>query len=142
MKVYRLPSNPVTLVEKRPNKRRPGIDVFSREEVMALVREAALEQDGDALPHRGIYGASNGRAAGPFAGAIRFRAGLCMCDAASPGAGRPRAEDGSRAGSPYGGGGRPVAGSVFRQRDAAPVTGTSFLRRSGGASKSSKLGAD
>jgi integrase len=46
MKVYRLPSNPVTLVEKRPNKRRPGIDVLSREEVMALVRDAASEQDG------------------------------------------------------------------------------------------------
>jgi integrase len=46
MKVYRLPSNPVALVEKRPNKRRPGIDVLSREEVMALVCEAATELDG------------------------------------------------------------------------------------------------
>jgi integrase len=46
MKVYRLPSNPVSLVEKRPNKRRPGIDVLSREEVMALVREAATDQEG------------------------------------------------------------------------------------------------
>jgi integrase len=45
MKVYRLPSNPVTLVEKRPNKRRPGIDVLSREEVMTLVGEANSEQD-------------------------------------------------------------------------------------------------
>jgi integrase len=46
MKVYRLPENPVVLVEKRPNRRRPGIDVLSREEVMALVREAGSEQDG------------------------------------------------------------------------------------------------
>jgi integrase len=46
MKVYRLPENPVMLVEKRPNRRRPGIDVLSREEVMALVREAGSEQDG------------------------------------------------------------------------------------------------
>jgi len=46
MKVYRLPANPLTLVERRPNKRRPGIDVLSREEVMALVREASSDQDG------------------------------------------------------------------------------------------------
>lgn len=43
---YRLPSNPVAAVEKRPQRRRGNIDVFSREEVMALVRAAASEQDG------------------------------------------------------------------------------------------------
>jgi integrase len=45
MKVYRLPENPLIAVEKRPNRKRAGIDVLSREEVMALVREAASELD-------------------------------------------------------------------------------------------------
>jgi integrase len=45
MKVHRLPSNPLTLVEKRPNKGRAEIDVLSREEVMALVGAAASECD-------------------------------------------------------------------------------------------------
>jgi integrase len=45
MKAYRLPSNPLTLVEKRPNNGKPNIDVFSREEVMALARKAASELD-------------------------------------------------------------------------------------------------
>jgi integrase len=43
---YRLPANPVAAVEKRPQAKRASIDVFSREEVMALVRAAASEQDG------------------------------------------------------------------------------------------------
>ncbi len=45
MKVHGLPANPVTMVEKRPSKRRANIDVFSREEVMALARATASEQD-------------------------------------------------------------------------------------------------
>ena len=43
---YRLPSNPVANVERRPRTKRGNIDVFSREEVLALVRAAASEQDG------------------------------------------------------------------------------------------------
>jgi integrase len=45
MKVYRLPANPVAMVEKRPNKKPANIDVFSREEVMALARAAQSERD-------------------------------------------------------------------------------------------------
>jgi integrase len=45
MKVWRLPRNPAADVE-RPRLTRPiGIDVFSREEVLALVRAAESEQD-------------------------------------------------------------------------------------------------
>jgi len=44
-RVYRLPRNPVTNVERPRLPRRAGIDVFSREEVMALVRAASSERD-------------------------------------------------------------------------------------------------
>jgi integrase len=43
---YKLPANPVANVERRPHAKRGNIDVFSREEVLALVRAAASEQDG------------------------------------------------------------------------------------------------
>lgn len=43
---YKLPSNPVANVERRPQAKRGNIDVFSREEVLALVRAAASKQDG------------------------------------------------------------------------------------------------
>ncbi len=43
---YRLRSNPVANVERRPRTQRGNIDVFSREEVLALVRAAASRQDG------------------------------------------------------------------------------------------------
>ncbi|HEY8778890.1 MAG TPA: site-specific integrase, partial [Solirubrobacterales bacterium] len=43
---YGLMDNPVRLVERRPNGRRPNIDVFSKEEVMALVAAATNERDG------------------------------------------------------------------------------------------------
>jgi integrase len=45
-RVYGLPRNPVAQVERPRLPRRAGIDVFSRDEVMALVRAAANEQDG------------------------------------------------------------------------------------------------
>src|SRR5918997_1935607 len=45
MRVYRLPRNPAALVERPRLPRRAGIDVFSREEVMALVRAAENDQD-------------------------------------------------------------------------------------------------
>jgi integrase len=44
-RVYGLPRNPVTNVERPRLPRRAGIDVFSREEVMALVRAAESERD-------------------------------------------------------------------------------------------------
>lgn len=43
---YKLPANPVANVERRPHAKRGNIDVFSREEVLALVRAADSEQDG------------------------------------------------------------------------------------------------
>jgi integrase len=44
-RVYGLPRNPVAQVERPRLPRRAGIDVFSREEVMALVRAAENELD-------------------------------------------------------------------------------------------------
>jgi len=44
-KVYGLPLNPVAEVEKPPTAQSGDIEVFSVEEVMALVRAAASEQD-------------------------------------------------------------------------------------------------
>lgn len=41
-----LPANPVALVERRPTRKRLNIEVFSRDEVMALIRASASEQDG------------------------------------------------------------------------------------------------
>ncbi len=41
-----LPDNPVALVERRPARKRGNIDVYSRDEVMALVSNAASIQDG------------------------------------------------------------------------------------------------
>jgi integrase len=43
--VWGLPSNPVASVEKHRARSSGGIDVFSPEEVMALARAAASEQD-------------------------------------------------------------------------------------------------
>jgi integrase len=43
---YKLPANPVANVERRPHAKRGNIDVFSREEILALVRAAASKQDG------------------------------------------------------------------------------------------------
>jgi integrase len=45
-RMYGLARNPVAGVERPRLPRRAGIDVFSREEVMALVRAAETEQDG------------------------------------------------------------------------------------------------
>jgi integrase len=43
---YKLPANPVKNVERRPHAKRGNIDVYSREEVLALVRAAESKQDG------------------------------------------------------------------------------------------------
>jgi integrase len=45
-RVYGLPRNPVAQVERPRLPHRAGIDVLSREEVMALVRSAETEEDG------------------------------------------------------------------------------------------------
>jgi len=45
-KRFKLRSNPVAEVEKQPRRRRVSIDVYSTEEVMALVRQADSSQDG------------------------------------------------------------------------------------------------
>lgn len=39
----KLPANPVAGVERRPNAKRGNIDVFSRDQVLSLVRAAASE---------------------------------------------------------------------------------------------------
>jgi integrase len=44
-RVWRLPRNPVTDVDKPTQRRTTEIEVFSTEEIMALVRAAASEQD-------------------------------------------------------------------------------------------------
>jgi integrase len=44
-RVWKLPRNPITDVEKPVQTHRTGIDVFSPEDVMALVRAAASDQD-------------------------------------------------------------------------------------------------
>jgi integrase len=44
-KVHRLPNNPARDMEKPTQRRRAGLDVFSVEEVMALIRAADGEQD-------------------------------------------------------------------------------------------------
>jgi integrase len=46
MKVHGLPRNPMAVVERPRLARRAGIDVFSRDEVMALVANASNHQDG------------------------------------------------------------------------------------------------
>jgi integrase len=43
---YALTENPVAGVERRPNRRRPNIDVFTKAEIEALVAAARTEQDG------------------------------------------------------------------------------------------------
>ncbi len=45
MKVHGLPRNPLTTVERPRLPRRAGVDVFSRREVMALVKAASNDQD-------------------------------------------------------------------------------------------------
>ena len=46
MKVWGLPVNPVAGVERYPQRSSGDIEVFSPEEVLALVRAADSEQDG------------------------------------------------------------------------------------------------
>ena len=54
-RVYRLPRNPVTDVEKPVQRRRTDIDVFSPEDVMALVRAADVRAGRRDLPDRRVH---------------------------------------------------------------------------------------
>ncbi len=54
-KVCGLPTNPVADVEKPPLSRSDDIEVFSPEEVWALVRAAAVRAGRRALPDRGVH---------------------------------------------------------------------------------------
>lgn len=53
---YKLPANPVVNVERRPHAKRGNIEVFSREEILALVRAAESEQDGTIYLTAGFTG--------------------------------------------------------------------------------------
>lgn len=55
MKVYGLPRNPMATVERPRVARKAGIDVFSREEVMALVRAAESAPDDSDDAKRGEH---------------------------------------------------------------------------------------
>jgi hypothetical protein len=66
-RVWKLPRNPITDVEKPVQTHRTDIDVFSPEDVMALVRAAASEQDAAIYsppPSRASAAASSSRCAG------------------------------------------------------------------------------
>ncbi len=55
-RIYGLPHNPAAQVERPRLPRRAGIDVFSREEVMAPIRAAENEQDGALYPTAAFTG--------------------------------------------------------------------------------------
>jgi len=95
-RVYRLPVNPVAKVEK-PRLAAPGaIDVFSPEEVHALVRAAASEQDAAIFLTAAFTGLRQGELVAlrwrdvDFAGsAIRVRASYTNGHLTSPKSGKP-----------------------------------------------------
>ena len=62
-KVYGLPLNPAAEVESTAVRRSGDIEVFSPEEVWALVRAAASEQDAAIYPDGGVHRPAPGRAA-------------------------------------------------------------------------------
>ena len=91
MKVHGLPANPMPLVEKRPNRQRAHIDVYSREEVMALVASRSLGAGRGDLHDGGLHRPPNGRAAGAAMARRRLRTHRqSTCAAASPAARRTR----------------------------------------------------
>jgi integrase len=74
--VYGLPVNPLARIEKHPQHSSGDIEVFSREEVWALVRGVASEQDGAGCALQRIAGAGpRRRCRGSFvcAGAVSSR---------------------------------------------------------------------
>jgi integrase len=96
-KRYRLPSNPVADVEKPRTAPRSNIDVFSAEEVMALVRAADSEQDGAIYLTAAFTGLRQGELVAlrwrdiDFPGcAIRVRASFTNGHLTTPKSGRAR----------------------------------------------------
>ena len=72
MKVHGLPGNPLAVVERPRLPRRAEIDVFSREEVMALVGAAASRPGRRALSHGRLHRPAARRAARPALGGCRL----------------------------------------------------------------------
>jgi integrase len=96
-KLYRLPTNPVADVEKPRTASRTEIDVFSPEEIMALVRAADSEQDAAIYLTAAFTGLRQGELIAlrwrdvDFPGsAIRVRASYTNGHLTSPKAGRVR----------------------------------------------------
>ncbi len=96
-KVYRLPINPVAEVEKPPQRQSGEIDVFSPEEVLALVRAAASEQDAAIFLTASFTGLRRGELIAlrwrevDFTGsAVRVRASYAMGVLTTPKSGKVR----------------------------------------------------
>ena len=96
-KVYDLPTNPVTDVERPPMSRSGDIEVFSPEEVMALVRAAADEQDAAIFLTAAFSGLRRGELLAlrwrdvDFAGSlIRVRASYAAGQVTTPKSGKVR----------------------------------------------------
>src|SRR4051794_40478473 len=96
-KLYRLPANPVADVEKPRTAARTEIQVFSPEEVMALVRAADSEQDAAIFLTAAFTGLRQGEIVAlhwrdvDFAGStIRVRASYTNGDLTSPKSGKVR----------------------------------------------------
>jgi integrase len=96
-KLYRLPSNPVADVEKPRTAAKTEIQVFSPEEVMALVRAADSEQDAAILLTAAFTGLRQGELIAlhwrdvDFAGsAVRVRASYTNGHVTSPKSGKVR----------------------------------------------------
>ena len=97
-KVYGLPANPAAQVERLRERRQTDIEVFSPEEVWALVRAAACEQDAAVFLTAAFTGLRRGELIAlrwrdvDFAGAaIRVRASFALGQLSSPKSGKVRA---------------------------------------------------
>ena len=95
--VWGLPSNPVASVERHPQRSSGDIDVFSPEEVWALVRAAASEQDGAIFLTAAFTGLRRGELIAlrwrdvDFAGSvIRVRASFAGHELTTPKSGKVR----------------------------------------------------
>ena len=70
---YKLPANPVANVERRPHAKRGNIDVFSREEVLALGSSRRFRAGRHDLPHGRVHRPAPRRAAGAALARRGFR---------------------------------------------------------------------